>query len=296
MKQMPVDLADYTEFHLFADQDVQSFLKKLRTEYRGKYRLHIYDPADAPNPSLKRNSESERGLCRSLDNPWLIWIRDSLKGHSTDVVHFLCHCYSNREEGALALADSPTRNENQNSARFIFAAEMSEFLNQVGAWSVGFTSPPENYSIFGMRLLQDQLARLRPGPSVLHDMMQSGSDEGLREAYRFLYLQQEHPAPRSPAVALYCHPFREALNVSSDSTSDELIHDYTLAGRLTSLSGSPNNPDWVNTAQRVLEQSASVIPDPGQSESDVATNEGNKKALRFVADSLARYARKASKR
>lgn len=110
-----------------------------------------------------------------------------------------------------------------------------------------------------------------------------------------MYLPQEHPAPRSPTVALYCHPFREAPNVSSDSTSDELIHDYTLAGRLTSLIGSPDNPDWVNMAQRVLEQSASVIPELGQSESDLATNVGNKKALRFVADSLARYARDASK-
>jgi hypothetical protein len=75
-------------------------------------------------------------------------------------------------------------NRDQSWARFVGSAELSAFLTRIGAWSVSFSVAPENFSVLGLRLLTDQVARQRVGPVMLHDMS-DGNAETLGRALRF---------------------------------------------------------------------------------------------------------------
>jgi hypothetical protein len=293
LRQVPADLAPYTAFHLFADEEVQPLLQGIQKEFGNQYDIRVYESKEAPTAVSEQVPRSSSPGGRPLLNPWLIWMRDSLAGRSADLVHFLCHCYLSGEDGALALAESPVQNSATARASFVSAPELAEFLNQTGAWSVAFTSPPSNYSVVGMRMLQDQVARLRPGPCLLHDMVQPGAGEGLGQAYRFLYVRGWQPPPNSSSISLYCHPYREMERVQADLASESLLNEYTLAGRLGDLFRSPDTPAWISTSQRVLEQNVSRLAADPVSDQEVAESAGQKNALRFVADVLAKHARVA---
>jgi hypothetical protein len=292
LRQVPADLAPYTAFHLFADEEVQPLLQGIQKEFGNQYDIRVYEPKEAPTAVSGQAPPNSPPIGRPLLNPWLIWMRNSLAGRSADLVHFLCHCYLNGEDGALALAKSPMQNPG-TEASFVAAPELAEFLNQTGAWSIAFTSPPSNYSLVGMRMLQDQVARLRPGPCLLHDMVQPDASEGLGQAYRFLYVRGWQPPPNSSSISLYCHPYREMERIHADSASESLLNEYTLAGRLGDLLQSPDAPAWISTSQRVLEQNVSRFEADPVSDQEAAISAGQKNALRFVADVLAKHARGA---
>jgi hypothetical protein len=289
VRQIPTDLAAYTTFHLFADTDVQPVLAEVKKEFGDKFDINVYDPHNAPS-AISARSRKGASSANAIQNPWLVWMRDALDGRSADIVHFLCHCYLNRADGALALSESPSCSSSEGCTGLIFAAELADFLDATGAWSVAFTSPPSNTSAVGMRMLQDQVARLRPGPCLLHDMGQPDSAKGLREAYRFLYVRSWQPPPNSPTVALYCHPYREMQDVQSDPASERLISEYTLVGRVPELLKSAARPAWVATAQRVLEQNIGAFSIAPENAERAAVVDGQKNAVRFVADMLARHA------
>jgi len=276
---------------VFADADVQSTLKQVVAPHVGTFDIRVYDPVDAAAPGESKRLRTEtqrRQLSTPVSNPWLRWIKRSLNRRSADVVHFLCHCYLSGDEGALAVAESPTRNTDPDSARFIWADELAAFVNDVGAWSVAFTSPAENYSLTGMRMLQDQIARLRPGPCLVHDMAEPAAAGALGDAYRFLYLSDWHPAPRSSAIALYCHPRRQSVHQRVDEVSERVLRDVTLKGRLSDDLLSNEEHGWLSSAQRVLEQSASTLMSSGSDE-EASSRAGRREALQFVADTLAKY-------
>ncbi len=205
--QVPADLVAKTAIHVFADAEAQPALKATLNGYPA-FSIRIYDPAES-----QRNRRP--GGNSPITNPWLLWIRDSLAGRSADVVHFLGHSYLSGEEGALALAESPTKNDDPDRTRFVWADELVAFLNATGAWSTAFTSPAENHALTGLRMLQDAIARCRPGPCLLHDMAVTQSTDALGDAYRFLYLPEWHHAPSSPGIALYLSPAPPVRSPSS---------------------------------------------------------------------------------
>jgi hypothetical protein len=290
IRQIPADLAAYTTFHLFADAEVQPVLHDVKKDFGAKFDINIYDPAGAPDAISAVKGRKGSKPAGNIQNPWLIWMRDALRGRSADIVHFLCHCYLNRQDGALALAESPASSAADDRGTLVFAAEIVDFLDAIGAWSVAFTSPPSNYSAVGMRMLQDQVARLRPGPCLLHDMTQPGAGEGLAATYRFLYVRSWQPPPNSPTVSLYCHPYREMQDVQTDAASERLISEFTLAGRVPDLLQSAARPAWVATAQRILEQNIGGFAVAPENEERAAVVDGQKNAVRFVADLLAKHA------
>lgn len=292
LRQVPADLAPYMAFHLFADKEVQPLLQGIQKEFGNQYDIRVYESKETPTTVSEQVSPSSSLGCRPLLNPWLIWMRESLAGLSADLVHFLCHCDLDGEDGALALAESPVRNS-ETAASFVYAPELTEFLNQTGAWSVAFTSPPSNYSLVGMRMLQDQVARLRPGPCLLHDMVQPKAGEGLGQAYRFLYVPGWHSPPNSSSISMYCHPHREMEHAQADPASESLLNEYTLAGQLGDLLRSPDTPAWISTSQRVLEQNVSRFEVDPVSDQEAAVSAGRRNASRFVAGALAKHARVA---
>ena len=290
LRHVPADLVAHTVMHLFGDLDVQPHLHDLKTRFGSRYDIRVYEP---PEKTRKvRGTRSLPGATR-LENPWLLWMRDALGRRCVDVMHFLGHSFPNScEEGALALAKSPAKSDDRWEAGYVGAAELAEFLNQVGAWSIGFTSPPGNASLVGLRLLQDEIARLRPGPCLLHDMADPGSDDALGQSYRFLFNPDWQSPAGSGAVSLYCHPWHALSAGALDSTSDKILHDVTLVGRVADEQFAIEENAWLVSAQRVLEQSATTLACEPTAE-DQASNEGRRTALEFIANSFAKYASEA---
>jgi hypothetical protein len=282
--QFPDDLARRTRFHVFADAGAQPELRRVIDDFKGNFEICLYDPAQAAD------YEPIAGI--ALESPWLIWMARAMGGRGVDAIHFLCHGYLGKDQGGLALAESPLRNVDADWARFIYARELSLFLNRVGAWAVAFSSPLENRSIRGLRLLQEQLSQLCAGPILLHDLRVPRGAEGLRAAERFLFGTGAQPAPASPAISLYCHPWTATETAESDTVSKSLLAQFTLSEKLGSLLLEGDDcPAWVTSSQRRLEQAAAELVATPEDEEQAAIHEGKSEALRFISDVLARHAR-----
>lgn len=276
IEQVPIDLAEATTLHLFADRAVHGAFMALKKKYDSQFRINVY----APPVNLSR-------AALSLQNPWLSWISSALGESSADVVHFICHCSRVREDGALVLASSASGTKNAQEASLLFAPELVEFLNRVGAWSVAFTSPPADHSVAGMRMLQNEVARLRPGPTMVHDMKDPDSRRALRAAYRFLFMPPQ-PPPASPAISLYCHPLW-LTGTDTDEDSNQQLQQYTLDGKLGDRLTGTSPPAWLASSQRKLEISAEEL---AQAEEEDPDN-GRKRARDLVLRTLADHAQKS---
>lgn len=270
LAQIPFDFAKAASFHLFADTRFYPELLNLQEEYGERLRVTAYrPPADIfPGSAIGQN-------------PWLSWIKTELGTRSADVVHFICHSYRTKNEGALAFAESPLRNMNDNAGTLLFARELAEFLNQVGAWSGALTSPPGNGSIGGMRMLQSAVARLRPGPVLLHDMSGPDSEQALGDAFRFLYAPPK-PPPASPTVSLYCHPLW-LTGEQADADSRQLLQQYTLDGWLGDRLANVSPPAWLASSQKKLE----VMAEDFAAGEDADPDNGKKRARELVLKALA---------
>jgi hypothetical protein len=205
-----------------------------------------------------------------------------------DAVHFLAHGYLAAEQGALALAESPTENRDDAWARFIGSAELSAFLTRIGAWSVSFSVAPMNFSVLGLRLLTDQLARQRVGPVMLHDMT-NGNADTLGRALRFIVgdgtAGDLRPVPtEEPPVVVYCHPSRVGTVESMEETNAFLLR-HTLAGGRTGdfIRQSASLPSWLLAAQRTLERTSAELMESRQAEAADPERIGIERALSFLS-------------
>jgi len=286
----PENIARYTTFHLFTDSSLYDAATKLRDQYRGIYKIELYDPGQAEGLS-KADPNAPDSDTDPLDSQWMRWVRGALGTRSVDIVHFVCHGYLGREDGFIALSESPVADEDSGFARFAGARQVCALLDQVGAWSVAFSSPPGNYSTIGMRLLQDQVSRNRPGPVLYHDMPNDPSKEGLHEAYQFAYAIEEAYPPHSPEVSVSCHPDWAMPWTESDAASRQLLNELTLAGSMEEvLEGSENTPSWLASGQRALETSLGSLVSKCQDNQERVLDSGVAEALRFTAKLLLEHA------
>jgi hypothetical protein len=255
--------------------------------------INIYDPRQASQYEVPSANPSPSDSVSDVESPWLLWIRDAMGSRSADVVHFFCHGYLGREDGFLCFAQSPLQNDDERFARFVGARQICSFLDQVGAWSVAFSSQPGNYSIAGLRLLHDQMAHIRPGPVLYHDMQLDPQSLGLCETYQYAYAIEESLPPRSKAISLICHPAWAMPIADPDDESKSLVDTLTLAGRMPDLfEGAENTPSWIASGQRALERSVAKLISTGTSDPAGILQSGTADALRFVADTLERHAKK----
>ncbi len=291
---------DSVIIHVFADafvyNNLQSFLRDRLALTNGKG-VRLYNPADAATYAPTSSSGSIRETPGHLENPWLLWMIDSLRGHSVDAIHFICHGYLSADLGSLAFATTPTHNEDRRWALFVGAQQLMTFSTYVGASSVGFSSPERNYSELGLRLLADQLARLRPGPVLLQEVRGDPGCQTLAEVYSFLNDEMRDMPPSSSALALYCHPSRvkQIAQQPGDINQESILNQYTLAKgeTLKIMESKENTPSWVASSQRYLEQSVAELieTEPTSSSSEPsATRQGVEEALSFLSDTLVRHA------
>jgi hypothetical protein len=215
-----------------------------------------------------------------VTDPWLAWLVREMRGTTVEAVHFAAHGYLAGEQPALAMSDSPTAHDERVWARFISPDQLAECLTQLGAWSVGFTSLPGNFSPLGLREFADSVARLRPGP-VFYQQPVNLADHDLDQVYADLFAGEQ---PRLyPGSFLYVHP--RMMGVSGPPAYAESLVAETL-GRQAPRAVPP---PWETATRRFLEQStAQRFPDqagPASAEQE-AVGEGVRQALAFVSEIL----------
>lgn len=256
---------DKIRIHVFADGALYPELTDRLSEFGDHVRL--YKP-----PAAAGALTSSRPLPPEITNPWLRWISLSLT-RPVDVVHFVCHGYLTAEQGWIALAETPTKNIDEQWSRFVGGGELDPFLVQVGAWSMVLSSPPGNFSSAGLRLLANQMCEDGCRAALQHDLAIDGNCEQLTKAYQFLYHPGPDPAPSGDALSIYCHPSIVKVSTVANaivrgvtrvlpskfgfSLPDNVTHavNETIDKALSNLQKTGGEvPPWLVTTQRYIEQ------------------------------------------
>lgn len=257
-----------TTIHIFADEVYHA---SLRNTFSTEPRVAVHDPQGAQVHGVLPRGDVRGEEASELQSPWLKWMRDSMKGHSLDAVHFVCHGFVADQRPALALAESPLSNRDRHDARYVGVGELAAFLTQVGAWSAVFGNPLGNYSEAGLRLLADTLAQTRPGPVLYHTLGAPGPDPALRAMYGFLYAPAASPVPAQERWFAYCQPAlvseleplaptraipaASALNANSSLFESRPAQLRRTRGPAAAPPSPPRDaPSWVSAAQRYVEQ------------------------------------------
>lgn len=288
---VPPNIRQYTTFHVFADAGVQNVLREVQSLHP-HCKIKVYDPALAARYEVPAQDCNPEDSTVDLESPWMLWARDAMGNCSADLVHFFCHGYLGREDGFLCFSESPLRNDDELYSRFVGARQICMFLDQVGAWSVAFSSQAGNYSVAGLRFLQDQIARIRPGPVLFHDILLDPDAIVLNQAYQYAYAIEEAVAPASPAFSLYCHP--DWAFPVRDEESDRLVNELTLASRMPNVfTSAENTPSWLASGQRSLERAAAQLISTDPQNQAKVLRSGKAEALKFTADVLRRHALKS---
>ena len=201
-----------TRLHIFADFALYA---QLRDEFGREGRLgvdvFVHDHQKAALYAEADPSSRLLDAAGQLRSPWLLWMRDALRGESIDVMHFVCHGFLSRFRGAMLFAQSPLDRTDHYLAGPVGYTELNTFLTQIGAWSTAFTSTGDNNSEPGLRALVDDVVQNRPGPALMHVVNEDYSQETLRDAYQLLYATAPTRAPKSTALYMCCQPYRVAV-------------------------------------------------------------------------------------
>ena len=291
IQQLPQDLPRRARLHVFGDADLFPMLEAQVKALSLSGAVRVYPPEEAQRYVGPRASGTEMVEASELENPWLLWMRDSLKHLSLDGVHFVTMGYLGRTRPGIRFANSPVHDYDYAWSRVVGARQLAMFLEQVGAWAVGFSSPPENTSVLGLRMLFDEITRMVSGPVAIHDIASDVDADVLRKLYWYIFAPEQAALPSSPALALATHPtWTGAVNRQANERLDWLVNEYTLRNRVSSLTGEEETPAWVSAQQRSLEKTIADIAAEPESESDRAHDAGVREALKFTSELIAKYA------
>lgn len=222
----------------------------------------LHPPDEAASYAVPRKNPSIQDPITDLESPWLLWMRNSVKGKSIDMVHFICHGYMNGDRGALSFSQSPVRNEDRLWSRFVGRRELGTFLTQVGAWAIAFSSPEENYSDMGLRCLADSLAQDQPGAVMYHDWTADRDGTQLGNAYRFLFHLEPGIPQSADGLFLYCQPFkvkggqdaRQPSFSAKTSRSQDPPELTEIVESVVLEEGDQDTNDLIATATRYIER------------------------------------------
>ena len=243
-------------FLLFVDEGWHDDLVRQVTNLGLADRVVIPDPREAA-ASTRRKRSSSTGGSSPIDNPWLRWMLDAVRGRRLDVVHFATHGFMSGGRGAIAVANAPTENPDASAARFIGSVELVAFLTQVGAWGLGLSGPPGNYSETGLRELADAVALVHPGVVLTHSVPDDDPDLAqLGTALQTFLGQPMAEVQPLPAVTAWVHPRfvefpaeeQSVMNLNADGSS------AFISGATSVALGDRETDAWVAGVTRTLEQ------------------------------------------
>jgi hypothetical protein len=270
--------------HLFADRFYYDELLPLMGK---EETIKLYEPPGG----------SESGEATPSEHPWRRWMTEKLGGRAIDVFHTVAPArFTGRNEAFLLVAQKPSVLEDDRKAgvpvRFVTAYEHTQFCAQFGAWAMVFTSFGEPASRAASAAIAHDAARSRPAVVAAHDAVADLLYSGLADLYRFLGQGPGAAPPRSDALSLYCDPQRL---LSVDTQGEERGYRADLVSPLLTdyVKNADVLPEWLASAQRVLESSAMHYLEPieGGSDSDHAAQKGARDALLFLSDALTRVAK-----
>ena len=255
-----------TSIHVFADE---LYFENLREYFANEPRMVVHNPIASRRYETNAQSDDLSDETGALRSPWLLWMRDSMRGRSLDAVHFVCDGSLADERSALALPKSPLRRRDRSDACYVGVAELAKFLTQTGAWSALFSELPSNNSNAGLRMLADALAQARPGPVVHHDVHLVDSSE-LEDLYGFLYAPEPSPVPLQKSWFAYCQPAivdtqapvpgQLGSGLSAINSNAALLGAWEHSSGLDPSAAQPAEsgleqvPNWVSASQRYVEQ------------------------------------------
>lgn len=194
--------------NVFADQQIADTLLEEWTGVPGfAEEVTVHDPADARPFAEEDRDEPAQAVPSGIRSPWLRWMKQTLKGRSIDVAHFVSHGYLSHGRGSLLFAQSPKGRTDRYLAGPVGAGELQNFLTAIGAWATSFVALSDNYSEPGLRVVIDDIAQSRPGPLVMHSITDDPKGDALSDAYGFLFGHSRRAPPVSPALLLYCQPY-----------------------------------------------------------------------------------------
>ncbi len=192
------NLGRQADFHLFADAACHHLLVE---RFGGRDDVTIYDPAQSvPYGEGRTRTTSVQST------PWFDWMNAALRDTAIDHLHIVSPGYIRRNRGFLAVAQSPTRNVDRGWSHFIRSESIAKLASRLGAGSIGLTSPSSNRWRWGMRLVANELAQLRPGPILLHDAPHHEYEE-LSRALHIVFGEGAVAMPSS-TIGLWTHPQR----------------------------------------------------------------------------------------
>lgn len=297
---------DQVALHIFTDEQWFHSLYHDFSSHGTEKKVVVHDPRSAAVYEPAPDMAGTIGQSVDVSNPWLRWMRDALAGSPIDFVHFVTHGYLSGNRGAIALAPSPTYNADPAWSRFLGASQVSTFLTQMGAWGLGLTVPPGNFSAPGLRELADAIALSRPGVVITHEITLDPACRELGAALQIVLSEHAElwPFPL-PSATCWVHPgVREFLEryltygYTDGSSERHLTYQYLNADGSSAFVGEATKEalaggrteSWVASASRALEaQQMKWLPDTAEASSDPAAVE----ALRNVADLVERHVRLA---
>lgn len=208
-------------------------------------------------------------------DPCLRWMRRVAERAPFDWVHFHSAGFLSGEHGAIALPAPRPAGAERAWSPLIGAAEIGDFLSQVGAWGYTLSSPDVSASPAALRELADSLAAVHPAVGVVHTI---GDDRGSADLRAALAVILGTPAAavsalrarqrRSlPAVSCWLPTqFVEPDGPKPDNAArlglDEDGSSAFLGPAVRARLASPGAPTWVAAATRALEvQQLAWLPD-----------------------------------
>jgi hypothetical protein len=170
-------LPERSTVHVFADDlchaPFVAAQKQMGVEDTQGRVIRLYDLPD--NMSAKEQR----------DELWKAWIVRSLAGRAADIVHCVAPAMLFADHARLVLSLNPKSDEepekNQSKAAramgrplsYVTPLEFCNSLTHLGAWAAVFSAPSRGSGLaqmrMGLRLLVDQIGRLRPGIIRVHD-------------------------------------------------------------------------------------------------------------------------------
>ncbi len=260
------------EVHVFADLDQY---ETFRDELEG---VNVHDPTkkgfdEPPQAALVSAS-------RQIHNPWMAWVHAALVGRDVEVLHLVCHGYHDGHRGALALAQSPSRNDDVHWARFVGDAEVGALVDQLGVENVVLTSPESDFSRVGLRRFARELARWRGLTVALQGVRWSNPkqlDETVQDALELHRSLTRVRIPEPPSAIELSAPklrvdvARLTENVQVVTTSavtlatqlrKQLGESEELAGQWKKLSDTMTDRRLMSFALRATRPAESRLPDP----------------------------------
>src|ERR1043165_3560563 len=234
----------------------------------------------------------------SVKSPFLRWVRKTLGTRSVDLVHVIADSTLYLERGALLL-DLEGTSTSTSGGHLVSSAEMLSFQAQVGAWAIGLSSPPDNFSDIGLRQFADTLAQLRPGPLIYHDATIDPECADLRAAYAFLLSARPADPPRACSTFMYCEPFRVRDRQSPDATFESLSEGSVVAEAMlpeqetlrAAFQQTDNVPSWVAATERFADLYKQRLAELSRGGSSGASEVSEiRSALRRMQDLVAKTA------